>query len=299
MSVSNRVTRERGQPETAPQPYYTGRLAVVVEPNELETEPGAGTAIAGGNCALAEREEASSPGESECPAVVVRGPLLAVCGLCGGAGTSTLAYLVALASAREGPGLVLVGDTGGPSGGLSQYARVEAPRSLTEAAELVARGLPTGQLVARTSQGLRVLATGPRLAFECEREGVELLLDHACERYALTVIDCGTLAREADQVALAKASHVAWVLPAVEGAVRRARSVLESVNPLGAAELVVARYDDRQPKAAVRELRRLAEQRHATLVLAPGLPDLAGGSVDHALELGQVSLQAIRGAVRR
>ncbi len=170
MSASNRMTRERGQPDMAPRPY-TGRLTVVVEPDEIETEPGAGTAIAEELCAPAEREEAWGPvSELERPAVAVRGPLLAVCGLCGGAGTSTLAYLVALASVREGPGLVLVGDTGGPSGGLSQYARVEAPRSLTEAAELVAHGLPTGQLVARTSEGLRVLATGPRFALECERE---------------------------------------------------------------------------------------------------------------------------------
>ena len=44
----------------------------------------------------------------------VRGRLLAVCGLCGGAGASTLAYLVALAAARRHPGAVLVGDTGGP-----------------------------------------------------------------------------------------------------------------------------------------------------------------------------------------
>ena len=65
--------------------------------------------------------------------VARRGPLLAVCGLCGGAGASTLAYLVALAAARGDPGSVLVADTGGPTGGISYYAGVEAPRSLTEA----------------------------------------------------------------------------------------------------------------------------------------------------------------------
>ena len=80
----------------------------------------------------------------------------------------------------------------------------QAPRSLIEAAEHVAAGLPTGQLVATTADGLRVLATEPRFTLACAREGVELLLEHARERYALTVIDCGTLAREADQVALAK-----------------------------------------------------------------------------------------------
>ena len=299
MSAINRATHERGHPDTAPQPY-TSRLTVVVEPDELATEVDDKTVVAEEVCATAEREEPrNSVSESERSAAAVRGPLLAVCGLCGGAGTSTLAYLVALAGAREGPGLVLVADTGGPSGGLSQYARVEAPRSLTEAAELVARGLPTGQLVARTSDGLRVLATGPRFALECERHGVGLLQDHARERYALTAIDCGTLAREAEHVALAKASHVAWVLPATDSAVRRARGVLEAVNPLAAAELIVARHDERQPKATVRELRRLAEHRRAALVLAPSLPDLAGGDVDRALELGQVSLQAIRGVLRR
>ena len=74
------------------------------------------------------------------------GPLLAVCGLCGGAGASTLAYLVALAEARRRSAPVLVGDTGGPGGGISCYAGVQAPRSLVEVADHVAAGLPAGQL---------------------------------------------------------------------------------------------------------------------------------------------------------
>ena len=83
-----------------------------------------------------------------------RGPLLAVCGLCGGAGASTLAYLVALAKARERSGSVLVGDTGGPGGGLACYAGVEAPRSLAEVARDAAAGLRVGQLVATTEAGV-------------------------------------------------------------------------------------------------------------------------------------------------
>ena len=137
-----------------------------------------------------------------------------MCGLCGGAGASTLAYLTALVAARRDDWAVLVADTGGPTAGISHYAGVQAPRSLTEAAEHVNAGLPTGELIARTADGLRVLATSPTLTQTCSREGVELLLAHARERYTLTVIDCGTLAREADQVALAQASQVAWVLPA-------------------------------------------------------------------------------------
>ena len=60
---------------------------------------------------------------------------------------------------------------------------------------------------------------------------MELLLDHARERYTLTVIDCGTLAREADQIALASATHVAWVLPATAGAAIRGRQLARRDRP--------------------------------------------------------------------
>jgi Flp pilus assembly CpaE family ATPase len=229
-----------------------------------------------------------------------RAPLLAVCGLCGGAGASTLAYLIALAAARSMPQPVLVGDTGGPSGGLACYTGVATPMTLDEVADRVADGLPTGQLVVSTDDGLRVLAGAPRMELACAREGVELVLSHAREMYALTVIDCGTLAREADQVALAKASHVAWVVPATDSGVRRAGRVLEAVTrPLGGREMLVARHDERAPRTAVRRLKRLAEGRRATLVLLPSLPDLAAGNRDKALVVAQVSLQAIEGVLQR
>ena len=244
-------------------------------------------------------EHSGAPAEVEHGPTAVRGPLLAVCGLCGGAGASTVAYLIALAAARADPKPVLVADTGGPSGGLSWYARVAAPRSLVEAAEQIAAGLPTGQLAATGDDGLRVLATEPRFTRACAREGVELLLEHARERHALTVVDCGTLAREADQVALAKATHVAWVLPATDSAARRAGRMLAAVPCLSSSELIIARHDERKQKAAMRELRQLAEQRQATLVLLPSLPDLATGHLDHAIELAQVSLQAIERVLSR
>ena len=282
MSADDHVAPHRGEPARASRRRVT-RLAAVSDTPAAENAPASDT-----------------PTEAQPGTEARRRPLFAVCGLCGGAGASTLAYLVALTEARGRRGAVLVGDTGGPGGGVSHYTGVEAPRSLAEVAEQVAAGLPVGQLVATTGDGLRVLATGPRFTPGCAREGIELLLDHACGRYALTVIDCGTLAREADQVALAKASHVAWVLPATVSGVRRARRVLEASNPyLLGSELLVARHDEREPRAAMRELRQLAERRRATLVLFPCLPDLATGKVDRALELAQVSLQAIAGVLGR
>jgi Flp pilus assembly CpaE family ATPase len=255
---------------------------------------------------LSEKPHATDAGASgvDAPAAmdthVKRGQLLAVCGLCGGAGTSTVAYLVALAVARTDPGSVLVGDTGGPTAGISYYAGVDAPRSLTELAEEIVSGQPTGPPLATTGEGVRVLATGPRFAAECPRAGIELLLDQARERYALCVIDCGTLARKSDLVALASASHVAWVLPASAGGARRAIRVLDAITPtpLG-REVIVARHDGPARAAPLKELKHLAARRGATLVLLPRVPDLATGDIAAALDAAQVSLQAIQGLLAR
>ena len=223
-----------------------------------------------------------------------------MCGLCGGAGASTLAYLTALAEARSERGDVLLADTGGPTAGIAHYAGVETPRSLSEVSELLAASLPVGQLLATTSDGLRVLATGPRLAADCARDGIELLLDHARRRYTLTVIDCGTLARQADQIALAKASHVAWVLPATAGAVDRGRKTLDALAPHPSGrEMLLARHQPSDRRRALRELRDLARERRAPLILLPSLPELATGNPATALETAQVPLQAILGALAR
>lgn len=63
------------------------------------------------------------------------GPLLAVCGLTGGAGVTTLSYLIALAAARERADPVLVADMGGPSGGLAACAGVEVEALAERACE--------------------------------------------------------------------------------------------------------------------------------------------------------------------
>ena len=115
----------------------------------------------------------------------------------------------------------------------------------------------------------------------------------------LTVIDCGTLGREVDRVAAAAATHIAWVLPATEQGVSRSARVLQAAPEMAGKEIVVGRRDVRQPKAPLRELRRIAAERRAPLVLVPHLPALEGGRIDRALEGAQVALQAILGALRR
>lgn len=237
-----------------------------------------------------------------------RSPLLAVCGLCGGAGTSTLSYLLARFAVTEARGDVLVCDTGGPAGGLAACARVQSQWSLLEAADRVSRGLPlTGGLFAVDEPAslfaceLRVIATGPRLTESGGVDGLGALLEMARSdgAHALTVVDCGTLALAADRVVLRAASHIAWVLPATSAGLRRAERVLVAIgSDLAGRELIVARRDRRQPAAELRKLRTLAERRHAPLVLLPHLSDPLDRPA-RALDEAQVALQALIGALAR
>ena len=228
------------------------------------------------------------------------GPMLAVCGLAGGAGVTTLSYLIALAGARQWTDPVLVADTGGPSGGLAACAGVEVQRSLGELAQqLAARVLVSGGIYATGRDGLRVLATGPEFSSSPADDQVGSLLAHAREAHGLTVLDCGTLSRAADQTAAAAATHIAWVLTATRHGVRCGQRVLEAAPPMAGKELIVARNDVRQANAPLRELRRTAAERRAPLVLVPHLAALDAGRLDACAEAAQIPVQAILGALRR
>jgi MinD-like ATPase involved in chromosome partitioning or flagellar assembly len=228
------------------------------------------------------------------------GPLLAVCGLAGGVGTTMLTYLIALAASREWADPILVADTGGPSGALAAYAGVEVPRSLSELAVQLGCGKPLGAgIYATRRDGLRVLASGPDFSSPDVDDQLRALLAHAREAHSLTVIDCGTLVRRAEQAVAAAATHIAWVLPATRAGVERGLRILDAAPQLSGKELLVARADTQHTKAPLRALRRMAAQRRAPLVLVPHLSRLDRGDVDGCGEEAQVPVQAILGAVRR
>jgi hypothetical protein len=127
---------------------------------------------------------------------------------------------------------------------------------------------------------------------------LDSLLAHAREAHGLTVIDCGTLTRHAEQAVAAAATHVAWVLPATRAGVERGRRILDAAPRLAGKELLVA-GGDAQTKAPLRDLRRMAAERRAPLVLVPHLSRLNRGDVDGCGEEAQVPVQAILGALRR
>lgn len=239
-------------------------------------------------------------GRAPAPPPTRQGPLLAVCGLAGGVGTTTLAFLIALTAARQWTDPVLVADTGGPSGGLAACAGVEVSRSLTELAEQLGCGKSLGAgIYATRRDGLRVLASGPDFSSPDIDDRLQPLLAHAREAHSLTVIDCGTLARRADQAVAASATHVAWVLPATRPGVERGRRILEAAPRIPGTELLLARGDARQARPPLRQLRRTAGERRAPLVLVPHLSGLNRGGLDGCVEEAQVPVQAILGALRR
>jgi hypothetical protein len=218
----------------------------------------------------------------------------------GGAGTTTLAYLIARAAAGQWDQPVLVADAGGSSGGLAVLAGVESTRSLPELAGALAMGVPLDAvLYATTRDGVRVIARGPEFETAAAPTELRTLLSDAREAHGLTVIDCGALASEVGQIVMAEATHVAWVLPATKHSVELGQRVLAAAPGGRGSQLLVARRDRRQTNAPVRELRRLAGQQGLPLVLVPDLPGLEDGNLPRAVDAAQVSVQAILGALRR
>jgi MinD-like ATPase involved in chromosome partitioning or flagellar assembly len=233
------------------------------------------------------------------------GPLVAVCGVVGGAGASSIACLLATAAARESTTPVLVCDTGGPQAGVALYTNADSRHTLAELAESLlpetgGRAAPRGRTpFAERDDGLRVLASGPRFRLNHDPAGVADLLAQAQSAHGLTVVDCGTLQREADQLALQIATHAVWVLPATPTGLMRAWRTLALVRPVGGREILVARHVPQGRRAAARALDKLAADRDAPLVRVPALPDLAEVDASAAIDVAQVTLAAFGRLLRR
>jgi hypothetical protein len=220
-------------------------------------------------------------------------PLLAVCGVCSGAGASTLGRLIAQAAAHAQRGEVAFGHVTRPA---------EAP-AVVPLRHLLAGlllGPPERPARLRDVPGLHAADPSAR-AGEPERAApVRGALARARAEHALTVLDCGRLRRPAERLALASASHVAWVLPATASGLACARRALQRTPPAAhAAELVIARHVPTGAPARLDALRALAGERPASLVLAPRLAPWVAARDAAALEAAQVALQAILGALSR
>ena len=274
------------------------RFAPREDPDAASVIPRLASVPIGRDSLMPARETGRQAGGRVTPATP-SGVLAAVCGLCGGAGTSALAMLIARWATRprqaDGAQLpVLAIDLRGTTAGLSFYVDAESPRSLAELAEDLGSGVQiAGRMFVAAGEGLRVIAAPPRQQPVPDASAVGRILGDARAAHRLTLVDCGTVGSSSQSLACDLATHVVWTMLASDDGVRRADLVLRGVPALAARELIVARPDPAAPKARTRGLTRLAEARQASLVLMPNVPEFATTAVNSALEVCSVALQAL------
>jgi hypothetical protein len=264
------ITPDLGRPSAADEPTPADEPVPVerdrdgVAPGRQDPAPGA--------CGL----RFSRPG----------GPLVVVCGLHGGAGTSTLAYALAAQAAGESPAEVLLCETDAAAGDVAALTGVTSPYSLSElAGEFAVGRAPVGGTLARAGK-LRVIAAAPTAAPEVEDEAILGLVSAAKPRHGLTVIDAGTARAPLTRELLRIATHVIWVTIARPGAAQRGRALLSGplAPAVAARQALVVRGVRRAGGAGARqqaaELRALAADCCERLVFVSDSPGVSGAHVE-------------------
>jgi MinD-like ATPase involved in chromosome partitioning or flagellar assembly len=207
------------------------------------------------------------------------GPVVAVCGLAGGVGTSTFALALARQAARESSAAVLLVETDSHRPGLSVLAGHETPHSLSALARAVADGSQPTDTFLEFASGLRLIASGPRREESAPTDAIRALLDQARDAHGLVVIDCG-VDWAVDHAAVVEATHIVWVVAGTAPGLATAIAVFDGdIAPPASQrhEVLIARAVPAQPATTARRLRRLARRRCTRLVLAAHDPNLAAG----------------------
>jgi MinD-like ATPase involved in chromosome partitioning or flagellar assembly len=138
--------------------------------------------------------------------------LVTICGLHGGAGTTTLAVAIATACAQaSGPGRVLACETDPAGGSLTARFRAASPVGVHD----LARGRAVdGPPFTTLESGLRLLAAEPAERTAAAPDLVAQVLDQARPQHALIVVDAGVVREPHNTAALARASTVVWTVAA-------------------------------------------------------------------------------------
>jgi Flp pilus assembly CpaE family ATPase len=209
------------------------------------------------------------------------GPLIAVCGLVGGAGASTLALALAHHAAAHSSAPILLTETSPERGGLAILTRRASPLCLRELAGELAAGQQPAEAFVELNPRLRLVAATPRHTPTTSHDQLTQVLDQARTEHGLVIVDCGQCAGDRACV-LNQATHIVWALPPSRSAIRRAHVLLGAgvlPGPGHAHEALVANAIAPPERGTIRELRRLADQRCERLVLVPHSRRLARGDL--------------------
>lgn len=243
-----------------------------------------GTAALTGRLSLRARGAAAATDVARDPLAfdVLGGPLVVLCGLVGGAGTSTLAYLLARRAARHSSVPVLLGELY-DHGALAALTGGGGHYGLAGLAAAIAQERPIQAPFTELPGGLRLVARS-QPTFQEPEETVELerVTAHARAAHGLVVIDAGAVSASASRRLLCEANHVLYVLPATPPALRRAELLADSgaLTSLPAARTAMVAADPgRGRSATVRQLRQLAERHAERLMLVPYVGALTSGDL--------------------
>lgn len=204
------------------------------------------------------------------------GPVVAVCGLAGGAGTSTIALLLARQAAADSAAPVLLGESYAGRG-LALLAGRGTRHSLNALAVYAAAGETPDAAFAEIAPGLRLVACIERTA-HADDAPVSQLLNQAREAHGLVVVDGGTTWSPDDQI-LAAATHRVWVFPATPAGLAAAR-VARPPSAVSGRDVAVAVARDPNALVSVRAIRRTTRGRYQRLALVPYSERLARGELD-------------------
>lgn len=230
----------------------------------------------------------------EPPRASASAQLLAVCGVSGGVGTSTLALLTAMYVQHVATAPILLCDTGGPNASLAQLTEQRSHLSLSRAATAIGADSLGVPLFAALTPKLRLIASEPELDEAPDPDGLARLLHDARSAHPVTVADCGTLQRPVERTVAEQATSILWVARGSALGARRARAVLRSLPLRAEQEILAVCAGEERDGAVERELMRAAELRNASLVFVPRLPEISSAGLGPALKAGQLALEAIR-----
>lgn len=209
------------------------------------------------------------------------GPLVAICGLTGGAGTTTLALLLAQQAARHSAAPILLSESQADRAGLASITGHSTPIGLAALARRIADDQTPTETFAELEPRLRLIAAAPGTADDARPDALRALLAQAHDAHGLVIIDCANPSGAAPAV-LDAASHIIWVLPATRPGLASGAALLASgvLPPPGrACEVLVATAREPHRAVSVRALRKLAAVRCERLVLMPYSSGLARGEL--------------------
>lgn len=221
--------------------------------------------------------------------------LVAVCGIGGGTGASTLAFLSAMYAQRFLSAPLLLCDAGGPTASMAVLAEKQSQLSLPQAAAAIGADSLAVPLFVPLTAKVRLIAREPDFDDALDFDGLRRLLRDACAAHPLTIVDCGTLQRPIERAVAEQASSILWTVQGSSLGAARARATLRSL-PLGADQEVLAvGAGEKRSSAVERELMNAADLRGAAVAFVPDIPQVSEVGMNTALEACQVPLEAIRG----